>query len=214
MRRRGKHFRPVLECLEERCLLTVGGDLNAFVVQDEATIRAKLGDLVTLGGDPAGTGNDFFADLGRLVTDFGYLPGHLLTPFAGIGLAFDQLGALSGVPPVVGLPTALLYQPTAPGTLGELYDFTPDAPYPLIGWAYALDYDPTAMPNFPALPGLASFPADIWQVHEAGYHSLVAGLFLPTPPEAEFTGGASLGSVDVNESPGDVPFFLWHERFW
>src|SRR5262249_57980241 len=107
----GKHFHPVLECLEERCLLSVGSDLNDFVVQDEAAVRALLGDLVTLGGDPVGTGNDFFPDLSRLATDLNYIPGHLFTSFKGIGVAFDQVSALEGEPPVLGLPTALLYQP-------------------------------------------------------------------------------------------------------
>src|SRR5262245_37020935 len=119
-----KRFRPTLESLEERCLLSVGSDLDAFVVQDEADVRAMLGDLVTLGGDPAGSVGDFFSDGARLAT-LGYLPGHVRTPFAGVGLAFDLISALDHADPVVGKPTALLYQPTNPATLAELYDLCP-----------------------------------------------------------------------------------------
>jgi hypothetical protein len=200
MHRTVSRFRPVLESLEERCVLSVGSDLDAFAVADEARVRDLLGDLVTL---------DALDDLNSMI-DLGYLPGHAAMPFSGIGLAFDNTSAINGADPELGVPTALLYQPTVPSDVSLLFDLVPDTPYHLIGWAYGFDYDPQALPDE---PDFNAVPADAWQVHEAGYHFLV-GPFLPTPPQAEVQGDVPLGSLDVNDSPGDILLTLWHPRFW
>lgn len=170
-------------------------DFNTAMVQDEARVIAHLGDLTTLSG---------LVDVGRLAAR-GYFPGHNFDSFQGMGVAFARDVNLND-PSVLGVPDVLLYQPDLNGTFGsrDPVDILPDFNYRLIGWGYATKYNPASIPVF------AGFPEDKWLVHEAGFHSLTTGEFLPTVPAGDSPRGTQIGNV----RPNDMSLTPWHERLW
>ncbi len=229
MSTRTDHQRGI-ELLEDRCTPSVQSTLDALLVQDEQQVRNFLGtDLMTLGGP--GDLPDLFVpggDIQKLALK-GYAPGHNLVAFEGIGLAFGRVEALShDYVPELGVPTVLFYRPTVNISAT---DIIPDVPYEFIGWAYAFDYDPQSFALGPSTPGstadqvtkfMANFPADTWQVHEAGVHLLNGG-FLATPPLEADHGSGDLEDPDEGGMIADVRDFfrdaiddggLFHGRLW
>lgn len=196
--------RTPIERLEPRVLLTVVGDFNAFMTQDEEAVRALMGNLTTLNnladvsalalrGNTGGIGNP------------GFVPTHFFDSFNGMGLAFADLPTPGGAigAPTAGQPMLLLYSPTQPG---NPVDEFPDFPYRFIGWGYGQGYEPRQPPT--TIPAI---PSDAWCIHEAGYHPLDGG-FIPTPPNESLR-----GSADVNEEddPHTGPLgAVFHERLW
>jgi Tol biopolymer transport system component/Ca2+-binding RTX toxin-like protein len=170
-------------------------DFNAAMIQDEARVIAFLGDLTTLSG---------VVDVGRLATR-GYVPGHAFDSFQGMGVAFAR-DINNNDPSVLGVPDVLLYQPDLSGAFGgrDPIDVLPDFNYRLVGWGYATKYNPSSIPTF------AGFPEDKWLVHEAGFHPITTGEFLPTVPANDSPRGTQTGNIRPNE----MPLTPWHERLW
>jgi hypothetical protein len=217
--------------LEARITPSAQSVLDSIVIEDEAAVREMLGsDLLTLGGPDDLFGFDLpGGDLAKLLLR-GYAPGHVFTSFQGSGLAFDKIAALGhDYIPKLGEPTVLLYKPGIP-VIGDTTDLIPDLPYEFIGWGYGVDYHPTTL-AFPGTSGshadkiknfLDTFPADAWQVHEAGVH-LFNGGFLATPPIEQTHGGSDFEDPHVGGMiPSVRDFFLdavadggiFHQRLW
>lgn len=120
--------------------------------------------------------------------------------FAGMGITFGLASIKDpAYRPALQQPTVLFYQDGPP-------------PHRLLGWGYAWHFDPADHPRWHCVPWEA------WTIHEAGWHPVDTGTFIPTPPADD----APLGSKAMDEQPlappglvaGTLTPGFWHSRAW
>lgn len=135
---------------------------------------------------------------------------HFFTSTKGMGVGF-----VNPNPEITpGVPTLLFYRP-ARDAQNVLDPFGPDAPYTLVGWGYAGQYAPNAMPSFPNDPGLRCFDQRDWFVHETGIHDFATWQFYALPPEESWHGEAAVELPPIAaECAPTCPDGVGHPRLW
>lgn len=142
---------------------------------------------------------------------------HKFASAQGIGIGIvDSLAIDPGRP---GAPDVLFYAPNREATDEEVTEpDTPDFPYRLVGWAYALPYNWEQRPRrLDGIDGRCITPAD-WFVHERSVHPFDTWQNVPAPvPQEEFHGaddGQQLPIPPDQCVPSPCPPGIQHGRIW